>query len=697
MAILLLPLFITSLAHADEDAPGEEAAAGEQPGEEAAVEEAAVEEAAVEEAAVEELPVEATMDAADRALLDALLALLDDEGADGAEALGMLADPRSLWALRNAVRTRTIDVALPATRALAAFPEAGPDLLYWVRDPTRPDVVRVAAAEGAAKLGLEGGPDAIRAALADRTTSTELADRLYTVLEQGWPTQALARDQLVSRPGTAWMAAGDGVGLGFALAATGHFGQGEGLAALGGLTGAAGGVTLAIVTARSRPEPDGQAAFFATSGIGGIAAGALIGAGAAPGSEDAAWAGGLLGGAAGYGLGLGLRRQHPGSTTDTGVASAVAVGTSVLALSVSDLAGVEDDGQMAAAGAGLGAGLALGHATAWRADRDAHDIGLALLTTGYGAYAGLVMPIDDEHRAGVTGLLASSGGLAAYALGGPVDAQPDVVAGAFGGLLFGGAGGAGVGLLVDPDGGRSVQRAMLVGGTAGPVVGGLLAHRTAGGLDTDDVVLTATTTGWAAWQTAGWGEATDSPESLRGLWFLVPSAVGSATAIASPRLDVDATETLAATSLGLWGAYLGTVTGVLADFGPNRRMQSALIGSDVGLVGGILLMSPLVDAPPVVVGVADAGGMIIGSSAALATALFTDNEDPILVASLVGAAGGATGGALLGRSLHRRSAPGRAPSTAAARWPAGLDVGPAWLPTADGTGVWGARMSLQGW
>ena len=64
-------------------------------------------------------------------------------------------------------------------------------------------------------------------------------------------------------------------------------------------------------------------------------------------------------------------------------------------------------------------------------------------------------------------------------------------------------------------------------------------------------------------------------------------------------------------------------------------------------------MSPLVGMSPLVVGLADAGGVLVGSSAALGASFATDNTDAILIASLVGSGVGLVGGGLLGSRWDR--------------------------------------------
>ncbi|MFH1469453.1 MAG: hypothetical protein ABIO70_34020 [Pseudomonadota bacterium] len=196
-----------------------------------------------------------------------------------------------------------------------------------------------------------------------------------------------------------------------------------------------------------------------------------------------------------------------------------------------------------------------------------------------------------------------------------------------------------------------LKTAVGVGGTAGMGLGSYLAHRNPEGIRGNDVVFTVLATGWGMWQSGGWVEYADNDDVI-GLVPLVPAVVGAASALASPAIDVGVGDTLAATSLGCWGIYLGSVGGVLAD--AREPLLPTLIASDVGLGAGVLLMSPLVDASPVVVGMADAGGVIGATTGAVVAALVTGDSDPILVASLVGAGAGALGGGIAGAALDKR-------------------------------------------
>jgi len=125
---------------------------------------------------------------------------------------------------------------------------------------------------------------------------------------------------------------------------------------------------------------------------------------------------------------------------------------------------------------------------------------------------------------------------------------------------------------------------------------------------------------------------------------------GVLTTAANLPLDVPVPQTLCATSLGLWGGYVGWQTGDLLGVDP---LAVALPASDVGLRAGGVLVSPLVGVPPLVLGVADAGGVFGGATGALVAGLATADPDVVTAASLAGAGVGGAVGLAVGAGWHR--------------------------------------------
>jgi hypothetical protein len=165
-------------------------------------------------------------------------------------------------------------------------------------------------------------------------------------------------------------------------------------------------------------------------------------------------------------------------------------------------------------------------------------------------------------------------------------------------------------------------------------------------------------TGWSTWQSIGWYSRVLPPPWVDGLFIAAPPALGAVTAAATPWLDVPIAYSFGGLSLGLWGAYLGGVTADLGGVRGSQVLPYVLIGSDIGLATGIALAAPPVSMPPLVIGLADAGGVLGGSVFALGASFFVDPRAPrgvdtILTASFAGVVTGFVGGALLGDALYR--------------------------------------------
>ena len=126
-----------------------------------------------------------------------------------------------------------------------------------------------------------------------------------------------------------------------------------------------------------------------------------------------------------------------------------------------------------------------------------------------------------------------------------------------------------------------------------------------------------------------------------------------------------------------------------------------MIGSDIGLGLGILMESPLIGADPMVVGLADGGGVLGGAIAAVGASFVTNDADTILGSSIVGAVLGAGGGTATGFLLQRRGKTARVAGfdlpelpDLPGRWA----VAPASFYDVDADAVaWGASLQVDGW
>ncbi len=644
---------------------------------------------------------------ADRELLQSLLLLLsNDAGVLGAESLGALGDERALGPLVHTARTRELEVASAACRALARYPEATEALTMLVLDYQPSNEVRQAAADALGLQGSEPAADALLGLL-DRDLPRAVRETVMDTVRRYYPGRV---DQLrgeVAQRGTGWLMVGGAGALGYGLASVGHYGQAD-LEGLGAATGALAGGSLGFVAGKRWPVEAGDAAFLSSTSLVGTASGTLLGC--SVGHDTACWTGGLLGEAAGITAGAMLMDEYQGSQVD-GVEALVLSGTTGLSAGTAfgymarELGWADEDVAPAATGLGLAGGLAVGHFVAPRVHLTGSDVGQMTLGGIYGGFAGaLILGDDSEGLTMWTGL--GLGTMAGYGLAEPLEMGGDAVFTGYAGLTYGIMVGLGGGLLlgevieIEQDTGESLLKgAALLGGTAGTGLGSYLAWKNPAGIKANDVIFTGLGTGWAQWQTTGWWFYADKPQGSAGVNALVPAAVGSAAAIASPRIDIGVGDTLSATSLGLWGAYVGGVGSLLADADGDQTLLATLVASDVGLGTGILLMSPVVDASPVVVGLADAGGVVGATMGAVVVALGTGEQDPILIASLVGAGAGALGGGLLGARLEERDRMGRAqlllprPNL---RLPGQWALSPAAVSDGETTSM-GAALQVTGW
>ncbi len=615
---------------------------------------------------------------ADDALLGSLLLLLDSEtGADAATRLGELGDPRAVGPLDHSARTRRPEVAAAAARALARYPEALEPLDAMMHEDALDVSRRINAVEALGLMDSEPAADALVAAMDADGLPRDLREAVLDTVRLSYPHRLDELSGTVARRGTGWLMAGGAGALGFSLASVGYFGQAD-LELLGGITGAAAGGSLGYVAGRRWPIEAGDAAFLSTTGLIGTTSGVLLGC--AAGDDTACWTGGLLGEAVGFGAGGLLMDEHSGTQIDSVEALVVSGATGLSAGTTANWFSRRDEivysdewgswrepdwdkvtrNSQLATGLGLAGGLAVGHVVAPRVDLTGSDIGQMTLGATWGGVSGGLLAADESEGMSVWSGMGL-GTLLGYGLATPMELGGDAVFTGYVGLGYGSMVGLGAGMVTgelfdipDDVGEPSLKATVWATGTAGMGLGSYLAWKNPEPVKFNDLVFTGLGTGWAAWQTTGWWSYANAPEASAGLNALVPATVGSVAAIASPRIDINVGDTLSATSLGLWGTYLGLTGSYLADIEGEDALMVTLISSDVGLGTGILLMSPIVDASPVVVGLADAGGVVGATLGAVVVALGTENTDAILVASLVGSGAGALGGGLVGARLEGR-------------------------------------------
>ena len=719
MPPVLLPLIATSLAWGQASSTPTSRCADARPGDEIEV---CLNEAAKNPDAVSAIAsaLRAHIDrgtTADRDLLGALLILLDEEtGVEGTQRLAALADPRGLQPLIHAAERREVEVAVAAVAAIAAFEHGQVPLTRWLRDENTREEIRLASAEALGQIGSQAAADALIDTLRRPGIDADVRREMYRVIERDYPERLDEIGQQISVNGAPWVTAGATWALGYSMlsavqlglspnAEEGELPTGFLFLPLGAITGGVAGGTAGYLYSRAWPVEAGNAAFVSSSGFTGTVAGYLVGRGLSTSDpQRTAIVGGLGGEVVGYGLGMAFQPLYRGQARD----SLEAMGVGAIAGTMAGSAAVFTRGNEASItpeiGAGLATGTAVGHLLAPRIELQTTDVALIGVSSSYGLLSGTLLPTFGKPRRGLPTLGASAGALAGYGLSSAVDPGPDVVAGLITGGVFGGFFGAGVAQVAVPDRPQVARSSALAGSTTGMILGGYFSKNNPDPIDDRDVVLTTMTTSWAAWQTAGWSFFASKPSRISGtttfstggpgLLYVIPAVVGETTAALSGSLDIPVTHSSAALSLGLWGAYAGSATAQLGKVDP---LPMALIASNLSLAGGIVVMSPAIGTPPLVVGLADAGGVLGGSTAALGTAIATDNPDTILAASLIGSGLGIAGGAGIGTLWHRGgTGQNIAFQLPRMRSPARVTVAPTQLPGRDAL-VLGARIGIDEW
>ena len=315
---------------------------------------------------------------------------------------------------------------------------------------------------------------------------------------------------------------------------------------------------------------------------------------------------------------------------------------------------------------------------------------------GLGLAAGLLVPIGADRVRSTLPVATACGGAALGLTFGATRPPNDMFFGGTGGAVVGAGLGVGAGLLADdPEIARGLGLGGMLGGYA---VGAAVSRIDPDPVDDRDVAIAVAAGSWAAWDAIAAAALLDlGPRQTTGLVTLSSAlATGTASAL-NLSIDVPVPHTLSASSIGLWGGYAGAAIGDLAGVDP---FAVALPASNVGWAVGAVLMSPYVGAPPLVVGIADAGGVVGASIAATTAGLVTDgrprSDNTVVAASLAGAGVGLVTGAIVGEwwrtstQWERRDVAWRWPTVP--RVPVALGVAP--LPVDGGAG---ATVTVTGW
>jgi hypothetical protein len=636
--------------------------------------------------------------APDRELLDALLMLTaPDQATDGARLLGTLQDPRAAPILMQVADSAPNDVAVAAIVALVSHPDQVPLMAGWLVERDRPLSFRLALVNTLGEMESPSAADALVDALRRPGIPPVLRSEIERTLIVRYPQVRIPLDIPPKADGAPWLATGASLGLAYTMGAAGHFGRVE-LWPVGALTGGMAGASFGYLYGRAWPIEAADAAFIATIGVGGIASGVMIGlATRAPGDQtvDRPLLFGLAGEAIGFAVGPSLAGLHQGTAPDQVEAMVFATALGLAGEAAGRFATRADLAEPGAAwtAAGVTGGFVVGELVAplWTPEAS-----LGLLTTGAvtGSLVGLLVPIGDRPRGELPVATALGGAAVGAVLSGPFDPEPDVLFGGATGAAFGASLGAGIAMLGAPDT-PDLARGMAVAGLLGGYgIGAMVASIDPDPIDDRDVGFTAACAGWAAVDAYAISQllGADKQEQT-GAVLLGASSIAALSVAGNLELDIPVPHTLSASSIGLWGGYAGLAVGELAGIEP---VILALPLSNVGWMAGGLLVSPLVGTPPLVIGIADAGGVFGAAVASIGAGLATDDADVVVLGSVVGAGVGLAGGALLGarwlRSTDRWDT--------AMRWPGARDGGHppvvSLLPMPMPEGM-GATLSVTGW
>lgn len=592
-------------------------------------------------------------DTKDRDLMLALLDLVSDSSAPEAiERIRELSDPRLVPPLVGCAERRTPEVAESCVLALSVMPNGVTPLRTWLLDNKTDLQLREYAAESLGQMGTSEAADALVDTLRQPRVPSSLRREMLAIVQRNYADRLSDLDGQVAQDGRVWLAFGSSIGLGYAMATAGHFGQSD-LTALGATTGFIGGWTAGTLYGRAFPMEAGDAAYISTTGPLGIVSGSLIAANLTQ-NTDTILLGGLAGGAVGYTIPALTYPQHQGSAFDSIEATGIAATAALTAEGLGQYLGSHDAIQPEARPwfptIGLTTGTIAGQVVAPMVDLGNHDPGLIAFSTMYGYVAGQLWPYSRQRPDGMPLMLGGIGAMTGYGLAGAIEVPGDVQLASWTGAAYGGVAGLGLGMMVYPDTPEMWGGPTLVAGTAGVAAASYLTWRNPEPIDSRDVVLTGLVTGWASWQAVGWAAHFQPDTREAGAFVVAPALIGATTAVAAPYIDFPASHSLAATSLGAWGAYAGATTAELLD---EPTLPWALTASNAGLATGGIVMSPLVGVSPLVVGTADAGGVLGGSTAALTASFVTDDTNDILLASLAGSVLGAAGGAIVGARWQR--------------------------------------------
>ncbi|MFT5459400.1 MAG: hypothetical protein ACI9K2_005911 [Myxococcota bacterium] len=302
---------------------------------------------------------------------------------------------------------------------------------------------------------------------------------------------------------------------------------------------------------------------------------------------------------------------------------------------------------MVGAAAGLGAGVALQE----RWDLDWNDAAFAtvvgLEAAWIGGWTPLAVGVDDTYLKGTVRLpwnVAVAGGLA-LSEAFPMSVRRTALTAT--GAVAGNALGAGIPLLAAADE-QAMAASMLPVGLAGTVAGNLaepwLAPTpgtwTMTGIGT--VIATSQTGLWSAWDASRGGGL--GPEQASGLTLTAGGVAVPTLLIVGRSAEPRADQMWVVGAGAAWGGYYGALIPVGIGQEGAGTFLGAAIGSELGVIGTSLALTPGVGLEPRQTLVPQLGGLAGGTVGALGTAMFSTEGSAVALGAVVGAALGTTAG-----------------------------------------------------
>lgn len=617
------------------------------------------------------------------------------------QALGALADARAVPAIAYVARQdREVTVRREAAVALGSFigPATEAAVLEIARDEQEELSVRTAAVASLGRQRSASAGNALAGLLQDREQSSDVRQAASDAIVEYFPLLAaelkLGAGKVAASAGR-WQSTVVGAATGaYTLALVGSLSPNEGI---GTVVGTFGGLVIGGATAnllaRSYDVDEGDALLLGSAGIWSVPVGWFLGSltgGPTAECNRACNAVALGTHVAAMGTTWLLRDKLTLTALDNLEINAAALTGLFLSLGAVGVPQATDDQRpgFVALAVGPTVGFVAGALFADHLQLSKPMLGLTTFAALEGLYAlpVLTMGLQPELEPGPLGalirnpdrdrLVAASAWLGVgVGLGGMLAASAFWQPTASDALLVGFSTvdgnllGMGLPLLFGGESAwRTGQIASALGGVATGVAGGVLTRKLSLRMHQGDATLALLGTAFAGWQGA-WGIWADQRYNLgngrsMGLTTTI-AGLGSLGALAATQLvDLSAWEAGWLWSGAVWGGWLAGWTAYVLDASGNGTLGAALVGSDIGLVAGALLLSPLVGLDPsrlAWVSVFGVGGMTVASMVAVFVAWSSPGK-PVATANVIGTTAGLAIGAVVSGFLVDGSG-GDAPPT----------------------------------